>query len=300
MDTQTKEPDNKPQETAVKSVGSVAKLSMGASQEPGEVEKLRSELHLHKVEEGRVKALARELKEREAEIERMRQENEELKKATRKSAVDYVDPKLRELVDQDILAANESMIKGSQEAILSEIDKRFTPIQQTLENERLARIRAEQASVDSQIEQMHPGFAKETNPGGKYAEQWEKFLNEDDPVTGMKNGQVLAGAYNGGRVNGVSQMINSFKSYAGISRSESMMGSAFPGKPNSYVQAPGETGKDNTIYTLEEYNKILADSRAAFTSGKQTAKERSAIIEKLTNAAREGRIMVNNKPPVGV
>lgn len=280
---------------------STAKLSLGGTSAAGadDIEKLRLDLQRHKVEEGRVKALSNQLQEREAELERIRRENEELKNATRKSAVDFLDPELRDRVDEDILSASDKMIRGSHDSLLSEIDKRVAPIQQTLEQERMSRIKAEQVAMDMRIDQLHPGFAAETNKGGKYSDKWEAFLDETDPATGLKNGVILSGAYNGGRVGGVTQMINSFMGYAGISRSESMKENAFPGANANYVEPPVRAG-DKPIYSLAEYNKMLADSREAYSSGRQTAKERQALLSKLTDAAREGRVVVNGRPQVGV
>ena len=47
------------------------------------------------------------------------------------------------------------------------------PFRGRLKKSGRPRIRAESVSFDSQIEQLHKGFAAETNPGGKYVEKMD-------------------------------------------------------------------------------------------------------------------------------
>lgn len=279
-----------------------SKLFMGstADREPvdNEVTRLEAELQRHKVEEGRVKSLAAKIKEQDAEIERLRQQAEALGK--KKSFTDFVDPARRDVVDEDILHASEDMIRGSQKDLLEEVEKRVSPIQRTLEEERAARIRAESVSFDSQIEQLHKGFAAETHPGGKYVEKWTAYLEQVDSRTGLKNGELLSSAYNARRIDGVNDMIADFKRQAGISRQERMRGGAFPGSQTPYVaQGDGSSG-DTRRYTISQYKTELAESGKAFRAGRITQQERNNVLEKFKRAANEGRIVNDPAPPVGV
>lgn len=265
--------------------------------ETDEVAQLRAEVQLQKVEAGRVKALAAQLKERELELEQLRKDN--AKYESQRSAVDFVDPELREIVDQDILRANASMIEGSQKMLRDEVNQRVTPLQQSLELERNKRIQAESLSMDLRIEQKHPGFAAQTQPGGQYADAWSAYLDQVDPRTGLKNGVLLVGAYEGNRDSGVTAMIDSFMNQDGISRGNSMFDSAFPGKQHAYVEQ-NNAARDQTVYTMKQYKAQLEESGHLFRAGKITAAERQTIIEKLTLAARTGRVMQEPASPVGM
>jgi len=304
----------KKQETATPEGGAEAqtqvtqkpsKLFMGAAEDrtppaDDEVARLRADLQRHKVEEGRVKSLSAKIKEQEAELESLRLKAAEADKGKGKSFTDFVDPSRRDVVDEDILHASEDMIRGSQKDLLEEVEKRVSPIQKTLEEERAARIRAESVSFDSQIEQLHKGFAAETNPGGKFVDKWIAYLDQVDRRTGLKNGEILSNAYNARRIDGVNDMIDDFKRQAGISRQESMKGSAFPGKQTPYV-APGDgTSGESKRYTISQYKAELAESGKAFQEGRITAQERKNVLEKFKRAANEGRIVNDPAPQVGV
>jgi hypothetical protein len=283
-----------------------SKLFMGATDDrtppaDDEVTRLRAELQSNKVEQGRVKSLAAKIKEQEAELESLRLKAAEADKGGKgKSLTDFVDPSRRDVVDEDILHANEDMIRGSQKDLLAEVEKRVSPIQKTLEEERAARIRAEGMSFDSQIEQLHKGFAAETNPGGKFVDKWTAYLAQVDRRTGLKNGEILSNAYNERRIDGVNDMIDDFKRQTGISRQESMKGSAFPGKQTPYV-APGDgTNGDAKRYTISQYKAELAESGKAYQEGRITAQERKNVLEKFKRAANEGRIVNDPASQVGV
>lgn len=274
-----------------------ARLTFGSfdpENENSEVESLMAEVQRNKVENGRVKALAAQLKAQEQELEKLRAERAALQ--ANRSAVDYVDPELREIVDADILRANASMIKGSHDQLMDEVVK---PLRDSLEFERNKRLRAETMSMDMRIEQQHPGFAADINTGGKHNEAWNAFLEDVDPRTGMKNGVLLVGAYNGGRDQGVNAMIDSFMDQSGISRWNGMVENAFPGRQAPYV-AQQDAKADKTIYTMSQYQAELAASREAYSTGRQTAVQRSDLIAKLTRAAQEGRVMQDHTSPVGV
>lgn len=279
-----------------------SKLFMGSAADrapvDSEVTRLEAELQRHKVEEGRVKSLAAKIKEQDAEIERLRQQAEALGK--KKSFTDFVDPARREVVDEDILHASEDMIRGSQKDLLEEVEKRVSPIQRTLEEERAARIRAESVSFDSQIEQLHKGFAAETNPGGKYVEKWTDYLEQVDSRTGLKNGELLSSAYSARRIDGVNDMIADFKRQAGISRQERMRGGAFPGSQTPYVAHGDGSSGETRRYTISQYKAELAESGKAFREGRITQQERNNVLEKFKRAANEGRIVNDPAPPVGM
>lgn len=264
-----------------------------------DVESLRIELQQNRVEQGRVKALAEANKAAEAEIARLKAENEALAKV-RKSSLDHVDQSLRDVVDEDILRANEAMIQGSNKDLLAEFEKRLSPVEAALKSEHEARMRAESSAMDARIDQFHPNFAAATQPGGQYAEAWADYLAKEDPRTGMKNGEIVVRAYNGQRFEGVNDMIESFKIQSGISRVEGMQGGAFPGNQSPYVSQRGGSGGNAERYTLSQYQAAMDASRKAFTSGKQTAAERQAVLEKYTKALQEGRIINDPSPQVGV
>lgn len=286
---------------AMSGVQGPTKLFMGGNAAGGsdEVSRLQAELQRHKVEEGRVKSLAEQLKARDAELEALRQKVAEAEKAKVRPLSEYVDPARRSVVDDDILLANEDMIRGSNKEVLDEVERRVSPIQKTLEEERAARIRAENAWFDAQLEQLHQGFAAETNPGGKFADKWTAYLAEVDRRTGLTNGEILTRAYYERRLDGVSGMIDDFKREAGISQQESARGGAFPGRQTPYV-AQGGAPADARRYTMSEYKKELAESGEAYQRGQITAQERRKVLDKFKQAMSEGRIVPDPAPPVGV
>jgi hypothetical protein len=280
---------------ALSGVQQPTRLNIGGD----DVERLKADLQRHKVEEGRVKSLAEQLKAQKEELEALRQKLADAEKTRGKPLSDFVDPARRKVVDDDILMANEDMIRGSQKDLLDEVDKRVTPLQRTLEEERAARIRAESASFDSQIEQLHQGFAAETNPGGKFVDQWTAYLAKVDRRTGLTNGEILSKAYHERRIDGVDGMIADFKTSAGISRQEGARGGAFPGKQTPYV-AQGGAPRESRRYTISEYKKELAESGDAYSRGLITATERRKVIDKFKQAMSEGRIVNDPAPQVGV
>lgn len=279
------------------------KLFMGGDNTPAaddEVSRLKADLQRHKVEEGRVKSLAEQLKAKDAEIESMRLKVEAAEKAKVRPLADFVDPSRRKIVDEDILLAQEDMIRGSQQGVLEEIERRVGPLQKTLEAERAARAQVESASFDAQIEQLHQGFAAETNPGGKFVDKWTEYLGQVDRRTGLKNGEILSNAYGARRLDGVSDMIADFKAFAGVSRMEDVRGSAFPGRQTQFASPGSGRTDDKRRYTMSQYKAELAQAREAFERGRITQKERVAVLEKFKTAASEGRIVNDPAPQVGV
>jgi hypothetical protein len=293
-------PTGQEQEAAPVVAANPSKLFMGTEDQPvdDEVKRLRSELQRHKVEEGRVKSLSDQNKALQKELEELRQKVAEGGKG--RSPVDHVDPSRRGTIDDEILQAQADMIRGSSKEVLDDVERRVAPIQKALETEHEARIRAESESFDAQIEQLHKGFAAETNPGGKYVDKWTSYLAKVDPRTGLKNGEILSKAYYERRIDGVNTMIDDFKRQHGISRRESMRGAAFPGSTPQNANPGGDGEGDQTRYTLSQYKAELDKSSQDFSSGRITAAEKFAVIQKFKKAASEGRIVRDPSPQVGV
>lgn len=287
------------QETASASAAKPSKLFIGKEETPADDEtaRLRADLQRHKVEEGRVKSLSEKNKALEKELEDLRKQVSESKKPV--SPVDHVDPSRRHTVDEEILEASADMIRGSSKDVLDDVERRIAPIKKAFETEREARIRAESESFDTRIEQLHAGFAAETNPGGKYVEKWTAYLDKVDPRTGLTNGEILSKAYGERRIEGVNTMIDEFKRQTGISRRESMKGAAFPnGQPQN--ADPGGADGDQTRYTLSQYKAALEKASQDFSTGKITSAEKNAVLAKFKKAAEEGRVVRDSAPQVGV
>lgn len=294
-------PPGQGQETAQGADAKPSRLFMGNESIPAddEVSKLRADLQRHKVEEGRVKSLSERNKALEKELEELRLKAAE-GAAKGRSPVDHVDPSRRNTVDEEILEASADMIRGSNKDVLDDVERRVAPLQKALETEREARVRAESASFDAQLEQLHKGFAAETNPGGKHVDKWTAYLDKVDARTGLKNSEILSKAYYERRLDGVNTMIDDFKRQSGISRRESMRGAAFPGSQTQHAEPGGDGDGDQTRYTLSQYKAALEKVSQDFSAGRITSAAKSAVLEKFKKAASEGRIVRDSAPQVGV
>lgn len=293
-------PTGQEQEAAPVAEAKPSRLFMGAESQPAddEVTKLRADLQREKVEGGRVKSLSERIKALEKENEELRLKGAEGVKG--RSPVDHVDPSRRSTIDDEILEAQADMIRGSNKDVLDDVERRVAPIQKALETEREARVRAESESFDARLEQLHKGFAAETNPGGKFVDKWTAYLEKTDPRTGLKNGEILSKAYYERRIDGVNTMIDDFKRQSGISRRESMKGAAFPGSTTQSAEPGGDGEGDQTRYTLSQYKAELEKVSREFSAGRITSAAKTAVLEKLKKAASEGRVVRDSAPQVGV
>ena len=239
----------------------------------GRVAELERELQSMRVENGRAKALADQVRERDAEIERLRAELEKARAGNR-DIMSEIPEDLRDQVDPVTAKAMGSVMDRRTQALRGEL-------------EALRRQRDEEAEAAAeerflgQVEQAFPGFLRDTNMGGDKYDAWNKFLAANRPA--------VVAAHRAHDIGSFSTLVDSFFRQAGVqTRGQGQTETPRPASVASmdFLNPDGQ----KRVYTPAEYASLLEKAGAEFRGGAITLEDYKKVRNELSAAKAEGRI----------
>lgn len=268
------------------------KAAPGGDPRDAEIERLKQEVQKHKVEEGRLKKASEELAELRKEKALLESKVQELTKADAVARpLRHVDPKRREVIDEDVLAGTAEMVEGrvseSERALMDRMAQLEAELRKSREDDQTVANRA----FDGEIEKAFPGFIAATSEGGPHYEAWARFLGSIDPATGQPYEATITGAYGRHHLGGVSRVINDFLKDSGIARQAARKDAAQPAGSASGTGDRNPPQGDSTVYSRREAEAILKQSRDDFDRGRITRAQRNDVISKIQTAIDEGRVL---------
>lgn len=239
----------------------------------GRVAELERELQSMRVENGRAKALADQVRERDAEIERLRAELDKARAGNR-DIMSEIPEDLREQVDPVTAKALGAVMD---KRLQSQRDE-FNALRRRREEED-ARL-AEERFL-GQIEQAFPGFLRDTNAGGDKFDAWNKFLEVNRPA-------VFA-AFKARNLGAFSTLVNSFFRDAGVqTRGQGQTETPRPASVASMDFANPNGQK--RVYSVAEYASLIEKAGTDFRSGAITLEDYKKVRNELSAAKAEGRV----------
>lgn len=238
-----------------------------------ELEELRRQLQSSKVEAGRVKAMAQQLKEKDDEIAALRKQLEDAQNQKPRNYMDDIPEEMRELVDEAQVNAVGRMM-----------DKRMRERDEAArqrEAERDSQIRsARMKELMSRIDREFPGFLKDTNEGGDKKEPWEKFMRV--------YGASVRSALDSFDFESLSSIILLFYREIGVPVNREANTAITP-RPTS-ADASQYGGNDKPVYSFADYQAKLEQAGIDYRAGKIDRQKYAAVREELDSALREGRV----------
>lgn len=239
----------------------------------GEIEALRRELQSSKVEAGRVKALAQQLKDKDDEIAKLKQELETLRaNGGNRDYMADIPENLRDSIDETAVKAVGQMMDKR----LRERDEEY----RRMEAERNEQTRAmRNQEFLARVDREFPGFLQATNPGGDKQEAWEKFLRI--------YGASVRSAVNSFDFDALSGLITAFYREIGVPANRNA-GTAITPRP--VLSDGAQPNGDARVYTFAEYQTTLEKAGEDLRAGNIDRAKYRAICAELESAVNEGRV----------
>ena len=268
-------------------------LNLGTQQgiDNSEITQLKADLQRERVEAGRLNKVSQDL-------DRLRQENEALKKELARTDSDFLKQRLMtgvnkpEMVDSEIQDMVTGISANATALATERMSYALTPELQHLKD-KLEEVQQRQAqmammTVESQIESAYPGFISRTVKGGQDESKWHIFLSQRDLASGFTYGELLNKAYAIGNVSTTLYIIGLFLKETGYQSQSSNLGMAI--QPPGFSGDGGNLHQEPKTYTQQELNKMVDTASRDYDKGLISLDKKSAIIAEVERAINEGRI----------
>ena len=235
-------------------------------------EEIEREANNQRVEAGRVKALSAQLKAKDEENAKLREELEQLKASQLKlKPIDRVSEDMRDRIDADTLNETCSVVG-------KEFDPRFKRQEEALQRlterfDNQDRERAEQAFMAG-IEARFPGFSAATAENGPNVQAWYNFLSYG------RNREIAEFAIRTCNSEMMCDLIGRFYSEGGVSTGN---GGFSPGTSRSEDGYGGVSG--NRTITQDERAQILDQAWRDLRAGRIDRKKYDAIRDEMKKVA---------------
>lgn len=205
-------------------------------------EELEKQLNSTRVEEGRVKKLAEELKARDEELAKLRAKNEE------DNLLDNLSQEEREEIPAEFLNATSKLIRSGLDKVRSQYDQRLKDYESRMSSNA-------QEDMLRRIDAQYPKFRQDVGAGGDKQEAWSVYRRY--------NQASIAEAINTGDYDTLSYHIKKFYTdHLGVSDPTEGFGAA-ASEPSHVSAATRGQPTNGNKYTIEELDALYEEVEKA-------------------------------------
>lgn len=265
---------------------SAASMLMAPAETPADggaarIAELERELQQERVEKGRLRQTNDELRKAQEEIARLKAENAKL--STRRPG-DYLSDEERGVIDEGQLAVIDKLVQGRMGDASAAARAENERLRDEMARRDAEAVSMRKAQFDAEVERLAPGLVDAVMAG--HRDEWFKWGSERRRAASVK------AAFDTLDAETAAEFIRDFAEAKGI-RAQGDGVAARP--PSSYSlrggSRPASTGGDTATYTVEQYGQALRQAADDFSAGRITAEDYRAIKRKFDTALNEGRVV---------
>lgn len=256
-----------------------ASQAAGGDGRDARIAELERELQQERVEKGRLRQTNDELRKAHEEIARLKAENANL---TRRGPADYLSDEDREKIDADQLEVIDKMVQGRVGDMSAAAKAENERLRAELARRDASAAEMRKAAFDAEVERLAPGLVQAVAEG--HRDEWLKWSGE------RRRAASVADAFRAFDAGTVAEFLTEFAESKGIHAE----GDGLAARTSTFSprggNRPAAGGRDQTVYTVEQVNAALRAAAADFEAGKISLDERRAIQKKYDAAYAEGRV----------
>jgi len=245
------------------------------------IAELERALQQERVEKGRLRQTNDELRKAQEEIARLKAENAKL---SSRKPTDYLSDKEREIIDAEQLAVIDKLVQGRMGDASAAVKAENERYREEMAKRDADAVEMRKAQFDAEVERIAPGLSAAISDG--HMDEWNRWRAERRRASSVNDAFKTFDAAT------AADFIMEFAEAHGIRAG----GDGVAARPQtSYPlrggSRPAARQGDTTTYTVEQYSEALRRAGDDYSSGRITADEYRAIKKKFDTALNEGRIV---------